>query len=65
MLVHASHLYELFPARLVKELVEEDGGVCQLREEALVQLHSEARQTWQLARLAAPHIRVRHLCCAA
>ncbi len=37
----------------------------QLREEALIQLHSKARQTWRLARLAAPGIRVRHLCCAA
>ena len=57
-----AHPNELLAARLVKELVEEDCGVCQLRQEALVQLHCKARQVRRLPGLAAPRVRVRQLC---
>ena len=56
-----AHLDQLLAARLIKQLVEQHGGVRQLCEEALVQLHSKARQVRRLARLAAPSVRIGHL----
>ena len=60
-----AHLDQLLAARLVEQLVEQHGGVRQLGEEALVQLHRKARQVRRLARLAAPCVRIGHLSCIA
>ncbi len=56
-----SCLEELPAAGLVKEFIEEHGGVRELCEEPLVQLHCKPRHVWCLPRLQAPCVRMRHL----